>query len=218
MNAFTERMMREGGLFTDFRARRPLCDRFAMELTTAATVRVTNPGGTDLRLDIDGRRGNSHCCILEGPGFTAVPNIEANIAPVEGTTEGVLVVDGSIPYYGIGVVEEPVTFEILNGFVGPISGGRQAAFLEELLASQDDAWVYNIAQFAVGLNPDCTELTGEMLNDEGVDGTIHIGVGTSANLGGEVRAKTHFDAVIRNPSVWLDDELVVEDGEVLLTV
>ena len=217
MTAFTERMMREGGLFTDFRARRPLCERIAVELTTARTVRVTNPAGTDLTLTIAGRRGNSHSCILDGPGFTAVPNIEANIAPVEGTTEGTLVVDGSIPYYGVGVVEEPVAFEILNGFVGPISGGDQATFLEELLARQDDAWVYNIAQFAVGLNPDCTEFTGEMLNDEGINGTIHIGVGTSANLGGDVRAKTHFDAVIRSPSVWLDGRQVLAEGEILIS-
>ncbi len=56
-----------------------------------------------------------------------------------------------------------------------------------------------------------------MLNDEGVNGTIHIGIGTSSNLGGTVQAKTHFDAIIRAPSVWLDDDLVIRDGEVLVT-
>ena len=41
----------------------------------------------------------------------------------------------------------------------------------------------------MGLNPECKDFTGEMLNDEGVNGTIHIGVGTSANLGGDVQAQ-----------------------------
>ena len=53
-----------------------------------------------------------------------------------------------------------------------------------------------------------------MLNDEGVNGTVHIGIGTSANLGGTVSAKTHFDAVNRIPTVWIDDELILCEGEV----
>jgi leucyl aminopeptidase (aminopeptidase T) len=55
-----------------------------------------------------------------------------------------------------------------------------------------------------------------MLNDEGVNGTIHIGVGTSSNLGGTVQAKTHFDAIIREPTVWLDEQMIIEGGEILL--
>lgn len=159
-------------------------------------MRVANPAGSALTLGVAGRAGNSHACVLEGPGFTAVPNIEANIAPVEGTANGTLVVDGSIPYYGVGVIEEPVTLRIEGGFVREISGGRQAAFLRGLLASQNDEWVYNVAQFAMGLNPECRDFTGEMLNDEGVNGTIHVGVGTSASLGGEVQAKTDRKSVV----------------------
>jgi leucyl aminopeptidase (aminopeptidase T) len=100
--------------------------------------------------------------------------------------------------------------------VRSIEGGNQAGFLRDLLARQNDKWVYNIAQFAIGLNPECREFTGEMLNDEGVNGTIHIGIGTSSSLGGVVQAKTHFDAIIRKPSVWLDSEEVIRDGEILL--
>lgn len=216
MSAFTERMMREGGLFADFRERRPLCIAIARLLTDAGEVKVTNPAGTSLSFSIAGRRGNSHACIVEAPGFTAVPNIEANTSPLEGTSEGVLVVDGSIPYYGVGVIEEPVRFEIAGGFVQAITGGRQAAFLHDLLARQDDKWVYNIAQFAIGLNPECRDFTGEMLNDEGVNGTIHIGIGTSSSLGGAVQAKTHFDAIIRKPTVSFDETEIIRYGEILL--
>ncbi len=208
--------MQTGGLFVDFAARRPLCDALASCLTEASNVRVTNPAGTDLTFSLEGRSGNSHPCIVDAPGFTAVPNIEANTSPLEGTPNGTLVVDGSIPYYGIGVIDEPVRLQINEGFVRSIDGGPQAAALRDLLAAQDDRWVYNVAQFAIGLNPQCTEFTGEMLNDEGVNGTVHIGIGTSSNLGGTVQAKTHFDAIIRAPSVWLDDGLVIRDGEVLM--
>ena len=114
----------------------------------------------------------------------------------------------------MGPIREPVTFRISQGFVTEIEGGDQADFLAELLARQDDPWVYNLAQFAFGLNPACTEFTGEMLNDEGVNGTIHIGIGTSANLGGTVSAKTHFDAITRAPTVWIDEEPMLSNGEV----
>ena len=214
MTAFTERMMREGGLFTDFRARQPLCRALAARLTAGEHLRVTNPAGTDLTMSLAGVTGNSHACLLDGPGFSAVPNIEANCAPAQGTAAGVFVCDGSIPYYGVGPVSGPVTFRISESFVTHIEGGDQAEFLAELLARQEDPWVYNLAQFAFGLNPACTGFTGEMLNDEGVNGTVHIGIGTSANLGGSVSAKTHFDAVTWAPTVWIDEELVLSDGEI----
>jgi len=203
-------------LFTDFRVRQPFCQNLAAMLTDGEHLRVTNPSGTDLSMGLVGVAGNSHACLLDGPGFSAVPNIEANCAPTQGTAEGVFVCDGSIPYYGVGPIHDPVTFQISEGFVTDISGGDQADFLKNLLARQEDPWVYNLAQFAFGLNPACTEFTGEMLNDEGVNGTVHIGIGTSANLGGEVRAKTHFDAITQAPTVWIDGELVLSDGEILL--
>ncbi len=216
MTAFTERMMREGGLFTDFMARRPLCQAMARKLSEGSRLRVTSPAGTDVSMSLEGSPGNSHACIVEEPGFTAVPNIEANTAPAQGSAEGSFVVDGSIPYYGVGVVREPVILRMVRGFVTAVEGGAQARFLAELLAAQEDPWVYNVAQFAFGLNPGCRDFTGEMLNDEGVNGTVHMGIGTSANLGGTVSAMTHFDAIIRRPTVWIDDEVVVEDGEVTL--
>lgn len=216
MTAFTERMMREGGLFTDFHARKPICDAMANRLSRGSRLRVVSSGGTDLEMSLVGCHGHSHSCLLSGPGFTAVPNIEANVAPDQGTATGTFVVDGSIPYYGVGVISDPVEMAIKGGVVYGIEGGHQAEFLRELLARQEDPRVYNVAQFAFGLNPDCTRFTGEMLNDEGVNGTIHLGVGTSASLGGSVSAKTHFDAIIRAPTVWIDGELVVEDGQVVL--
>ncbi len=214
MTAFTERMMREGGLFTDFAARRPTCLELARRLTEGSRLRVTNPAGTDLSMSLEGVTGNSHACLLDGPGFSAVPNIEANCAPTQDSANGVFVCDGSIPYYGLGVTAEPVTFRVEAGFVSNIEGGEQARLLDDLLAAQDDEWVYNLAQFAFGLNPDCVEFTGEMLNDEGINGTVHVGIGTSANLGGTICAKTHFDAICREPTVWIDDEVVVRDGTV----
>ena len=52
MTAFTERMMREGGLFSDFSARQPLCRALAAKLTAGERLRTTNPAGTDLAMTV----------------------------------------------------------------------------------------------------------------------------------------------------------------------
>ena len=137
MTAFVEEQLMSGGLFADFRKEKPVCDRIAQLLNEAKTVRVTTQAGMDLRFSVEGRPGNSHCCIVDSAGFTAVPNIEANISPVEGTTQGVIVCDGS----------------------------------------------------------------------------IHIGIGTSSNLGGSTKAATHFDVIIRNATVAFDEKIIIKNGE-----
>ena len=213
MTAFTEELMIKGGLFADFSRQKPICDKIAQLLTETNTIHVTTQAGMDLTFSVKGRKGNSHCCIVDSPGFTAVPNIEANLSPVEGTTNGIIVGDGSIPYYDIGVLTEPITFKVKDGFVCEITGGIQAQTIRNIMAEQNDKFVYNIAQFAIGLNPLCTELTGIMLNDEGVLGTIHMGIGTSSNLGGTTKATTHFDVIICNPDVMFDEKIVLENGE-----
>ncbi|MDH5200423.1 MAG: leucyl aminopeptidase, partial [Candidatus Bathyarchaeota archaeon] len=80
MTAFTERMMISGGIEADFRARRPVCERLAGLFTEAGRARLTTPTGTDLSMDIEGRRGNALTCVVDRPGmFSPVPNIEANV-------------------------------------------------------------------------------------------------------------------------------------------
>ncbi len=216
MTAFTEDQMISGGIEADFVAQRPLCRRIADRFTAARQVRLTSPGGTDLRLSVEGRPGNAHACIVDAPGqFTAVPNIEANISPVEGSAEGVIVADASIPYLGIGVLRHPVRLAVSQGATTEITGGDQANRIREILRAQNHPSVYNIAQLAVGLNPKCTEVTGVMLNDEGVFGTVHIGIGTSANIGGMVKAPTHFDLLMHCPTLELDGICVLRDGQLV---
>ena len=213
LSDFREEMFYEGGIRADFRAVQPTCDRLARLLTEAREAHLTSAGGTDVRMDLRGRQGNSHSCIVTAPGvFSAFPNIEANISPVEGTSEGSIVIDGSIPNFRLGILREPVRFEVKRGMIASIAGGAQAVRLEDLLRRRGTLEVYTIAQFAVGLNPECRELTGQMTNDHGTLGTVHIGIGTSENLGGHTRAGLHFDGIMRRPTLKLDGKTILEDG------
>ncbi len=83
------------------------------------------------------------------------------------------------------------------------------------MADQHDINVYNIAQLSFGLNPLC-QMQGVMLEDEGVYGTSHIGIGTSSLLGGTVKAKMHYDVIMWNPTLELDGVVVLRDGQWLI--
>jgi len=73
--------------------------------------------------------------------------------------------------------------------------------------------VFNIAELGIGLNPH-SRMTGCMLDDEGVLETAHIGIGTNITLGGKIKAACHYDLVIWNPTITIDCEVVVKDGEI----
>lgn len=216
LTQFNTNMLIKGGVYADFHAIEPLCRRVGELLAQAGSVHLTTPLGTDLRLSVKGRPANPHCGIVRRPGdFTTVPNIEASSSPVKGSAVGLIVADASVPYYGIGLLEEPIRFTVSEGRVQRIEGGRQASALDALLRKQNAPEVYNIAQISFGLNPHCP-MEGVMLHDEGVYGTAHIGIGTSVLLGGEVKTLTHFDALMWKPTLTLDGEVVLRDGLWLL--
>ena len=204
----------------DFKKAAPLCEKFSEIFSKGDSLTITSIEGTNFTTSLKGRKGNAHKCLVEKAGqFSAAPNIEANISPVENTSNGIFVADASIPYLGIGALSSPVTFIIKDGAVIDVRGGREAEKIKRIWQEQNDPNVYNIAQVAVGLNPEVSEAIGTLgcNYDEGAFGTMHIGIGTSANLGGVIKASTHFDAVMSHPTLAVDGEILIRDGLVLLS-
>ena len=211
---FTDEQLTGGGLYADYEGMKPHCEEMARRFGEASEAHITSPQGTDVTVGLDGRDGNAHPGIVREPGeFTALVHIEANISPVEGTTDGTVVFDGAIPNLDIGVLEDPVTMEMAEGAVTSVEGGKEAKRIAEVWAEHDDPAVYNVAQLAVGMNPECPEFTDDFSTNHGRYGNVHFGIGTSSNLGGTTRAPVHFDAMMAEPTMELDGEVVLEDGE-----
>jgi 2,5-dihydroxypyridine 5,6-dioxygenase len=212
MVKFTEEQLITGGLYADYEAMRPHCEEMARKFTDADEARITSPQGSDITCSLAGRNGNSHSGIADEPSsFTALVHIEANISPVEGTADGTVVFDGAIPNLDIGVLEENVQMKVEDGTVIDVSGGKEAEKIKRVWAKHDDPAVYNIAQLAVGMNPKCRNFNGWFSNDHGRYGNVHLGIGTSSNLGGTTRAPVHFDAMMAEATLELDGDVILED-------
>ena len=211
MTAFTKELMMYGGIEADFKAQKPICEKFAQLFTEAEVIRLKNPAGTDLKMNIKGQRGNALTCIIKPGQFSTFPTIEANVSPIVGSSEGTIVADASIPYLGIGLLKEPIYIKVNQGFITEIKGGYQAEILTQDLEAKNDPYVYNIAELGVGLNPKC-KMTGIMLDDEGVLGSAHIGIGSNLTLGGNLKAAIHYDLVLWYPTIKLDEKIVMKNG------
>lgn len=215
LTQFSEDMMIRGGMEADFKNLAPLCKDVAKALEGGNEIRLTTALGTDLTFSATGRRGNALYCMVEKGQFSTAPTIEANVSPIEGTAQGKIVADASVPYLGIGLLEEPMYFDVVDGNIVSIEGGHQADILRDDLASKNDPGVYNIAELGIGLNPAC-RFIGLMLEDEGVFGSVHIGIGTSVNLGGTLKAACHYDLIMTKPTVVVDGRTILKDGDVVL--
>jgi aminopeptidase len=186
-----------------------LCAR----LEKTMTVRVTAPAGTDVVLPIGGRKAHASSGLFREAGqWGNLPTGEAYLAPVEGASRGVVVVDGSMA--GVGMVREPIHIIVKDGYATDITGGEEAGRLIGLLEPHGrDA--RTVAEFGIGTNDKAT-LTGIIIEDEKVMGTIHIAFGDNKSMGGCVRVASHLDGLVKQPTVWFDDFKVMEEGRLLV--
>lgn len=187
--------------------------RLAGMLTAASRARVTSPAGTDLTIPLHGRNGMSDDGAYQAPGkWGNLPAGEAYIAPPEGLTEGWLVLEpGWYPR-----LDRVLRLRFENGSVCAIEGdGEIADHLRALfdLCSSDPAVVArrNAGELGIGTNPNASSVVGT-LECEKIRGTVHLGIGDNAHMGGAVSADSHMDVVINKPDLWLDYRLVIQAG------
>jgi aminopeptidase len=177
-------------------------------------VKITAPAGTDIEFDITGRTAIASKGLYHKKGESGnLPTGETYNAPVEGTTNGIFVVDGS--FAGLGLIGNVnIRVEVKNGFATKITGGKAARKLNAMLDKVGKK-ARNIAEFGIGTN-DSARLSGILLEDEKVMGTVHLALGNNVTMGGSVNVPLHVDGVIKKPTVYIDGKLLMENGKLLI--
>jgi leucyl aminopeptidase (aminopeptidase T) len=175
-------------------------------------VHITSAAGTDVTIPIEGRTGLSDDGDLRAPAaFGNLPAGEGFIAPVENGTNGRIVFDGSI--WPVGILEEPLTVDIADGYATDLSGPRAQEFRSWIEPHGREAFA--VAELGIGTN-DSAKLTGNVLEDEKILGTIHVAFGDNHSFGGNVRVPSHQDGIVMAPTVRIDGTTVLEDGRLLV--
>ena len=208
MPGVTEGMLARA-MAIDFDAMAARSKAVADLLDRGTQAHVSCPRGTDLKLALDGRPGISDDGDLAAPGaFGTLPCGEGFIAPTFG--EGTLVASSLAP---LGLSPEPARLTVAEGRIVAADGGLGPEYIELLLAHGELGT--NLAELGVGTN-DKARLTGNVLEDEKILGTVHVAFGASAGIGGTVSVPIHLDVVILDASLEVDGQAVLDGGRYVL--
>jgi leucyl aminopeptidase (aminopeptidase T) len=204
-----------GPLTVDFDAIRTNAESVGAAWGAAERFRLTTPGGSDLRGSVAGRPGRVlHGIAREDGDYMAPPDIEAGTAPVEETTEGVVVIDADLLFMGIGPLPDPVVLHVRDGRMTGFEGAESDRLQEMLARCGDYERMRNIAEVSMAFNP-AGRVCGVAMETESALGTAHIALGNSIAYGGTVDAVAHLDCVMKDATLELDGRPVMAAGELV---
>jgi len=214
MTGIVPSVLTSDAMLADFDKQKRVVERVTEHLTRAERIRLTNPAGTRLEMDVTGRKGRAITGICRKRGDAeGVPDIEACIAPLENSVNGRLVVDGSTSVTGL--AKNPLILDIERGRVRQIRGGAQAVKLLGILRRARSRNAFRVGEFGIGLNP-LARLRGAIIEDEAALGTVHIALGDNHTFGGRNKAPIHVDLVLKAPRVEFDGRIVLIGKRLLM--
>jgi 2,5-dihydroxypyridine 5,6-dioxygenase len=201
-----------GGIEADFTERAAVADSVTRRLV-GDRLQLRTPAGTHLEMRLGGRAAVANTGLAVSPGArSGVPTIEAYIAPLEGTAEGVAIVDASIAV--LGLVAAPVAIRFVRGRAEAFEGGAQARALAELVRRTGHASAAMLSEIGIGLNPEA-RVVGRIIEDEGTYGTCHVALGSNTHFGGRLDVPFHLDMVMWAPDIAVDGRPLVVGGRLV---
>lgn len=181
----------------------------------AHKIRVTTKKGTDLSLSMEGRVPGAFYGLATKPKEVASASFEVYVAPVEDSMNGVLYLDGSYGY--IGKVTDPVKIIFKDGVLVSAESEKDGAkILLDYIETFNDKTMYKPGEFGIGLNKLSDTRGVCYIEDESMYSTFHIGMGRNIALGGVQHAAGHFDIVTHKPNIYVDDMLIMKQGEIFI--
>lgn len=144
------------------------------------------------------------------------PTGEFNVAPVEYSANGKLVID--LTMHHIGRLSSPIELTVKEGRVIAIEGGADARILRDYLEAYGDENAYMCpAEASIGVNASAI-IRGIQREDKNIYGSMHFGLGTNIDVGGSIRSNIHMDGVILAPTLYVDGVERLRDGRFLVPI
>jgi leucyl aminopeptidase (aminopeptidase T) len=189
--------------------------RLAERINRSVVVHLETGNGTRMLFGKKGRIAADDNGLLTSPGrFGNLPAGEVYFAPLEGTTEGVMVLE----YAPMRKLATPLELVVRGGRVTEVRGDEPyRTRLEEKFGESDRN--RNIAELGIGANDRATR-PDNILEAEKILGTVHIALGDNSSFGGNVVTPFHEDFVFYRPTLKVEREdgsmdVIMEDGKLL---
>lgn len=204
--------MMERTLNADYNVIKRLSKRLWKVLQKSRTLRITTKLGTDITMKTTPRMiFHDSGIYTKTHSFGNLPAGESGGAPVEGSSNGVFIVDATMA--GLGKVKKPLKITVKNGFMTKAEGPDAKKLMD--IVKKHGKKARNIAEYAIGTNAKA-KITGITLEDEKVFGTAHIAIGNNMSYGGTVDVPLHLDGVFTKPSIWAGKRKIMENGKLLI--
>ncbi len=184
--------------------------KLAEGLADVQSLTLTAPAGTDIKLNVADVKFSADTGVYHDEGdFGNLPAGEACAGPVLAGSSGVAVFDGS--FAGVGSLAEPIRITFEDGVATAVEGEREAEALRELIEPFGEGGRV-LAEIGIGTHP-TARITGAILEDEKVLGTVHLALGNNVGFGGSNDVAIHVDGVILSPTLVTDaGDVIIEAG------
>ncbi|NMI01962.1 leucyl aminopeptidase [Pseudonocardia acidicola] len=193
-------------------------------LAKAQTMRITSPHGTDVTYRLGKYPTMTEYGYTDEPGrWDHWPAAFVFTGGHDDGVDGRIVIapgDVLLPFNTY--ARTPITLTIEKGFITDIRGGLDAELVKSYIESFDDPRGYGMSHVGWGLDERAhwhglTQFPGGMgMELRSFYGNVMFSIGPNNELGGPNDTPCHFDIPMRNNSLFLDDEPIVLDGDVVV--
>ena len=183
--------------------------KIAEYLNTISKIHIIGED-TDITFGVKGRKWKS-CA-----GECNFPDGEIYTSPVEDEVNGEIYFDFPQIYRGNEANKVHLTVE--NGRVIKVKAERGEDYVNSMFDMDEGA--RGIGEIAIGTNDMIQKVTGNILFDEKIGGSIHMAIGASyPETGGKNVSGLHWDMIknMKNGGkIFADDKLIYENGKFII--
>ncbi|MCD7779882.1 MAG: aminopeptidase [Candidatus Gastranaerophilales bacterium] len=184
-------------------------EKIAQYLNNKSKIRLTGEK-TDVTFNVAGRIWKS-CA-----GEYNFPDGEVYTSPVEDSGEGQIYFD--FPQIYRGNEAQKVLLTLKNGKIVDAKAEKGEEFLINMLDMDEGSRF--VGEIAIGTNDMVQDVTGNILFDEKIGGSIHMAAGASyPDTGGKNVSGLHWDLIknMKNGGkIFADDVLIYENGKFII--
>jgi 2,5-dihydroxypyridine 5,6-dioxygenase len=195
-------------------------------LGKAKTLRFTNEAGSDVTYQLGAYPTMTQNGYTDTPGrWDHWPSGFLFTGGADDGVDGkVVIAPGDIIFPFKSYVQTAIELTIERGKITKIEGGVDADLLREYMASFNDPDAYGISHIGWGMLETAQwsilahDRRGMGMHGRSFYGNVLFSTGPNGELGGPNETLCHVDVPMRNCTLYLDDEPIVVDGEIVVDV